>query len=86
MSGETYRATGFLIMEPTRLKWSPENVSGCKIAGIKQKRPTSLPNGSVAVAVTIEIPKAAFEPLRPAALIVVPEELIQHEVTVEATE
>lgn len=80
---ETFSPSGYLVIEPIRSRYSG-NAVGAKLARITQKRPTSLPNGAVAVAITVQLPAAAFEPLKPAALIVVPEELVQHEVTAEA--
>jgi len=85
MASETFDATGFLVIEPVRSRYNG-SPRGAKLTRVVQKRPTSLPNGAVAVAITIQLPAAAFEPLKPAALIVVPEELIQHEVSVEAVD
>jgi hypothetical protein len=38
----------------------------------------------VAIRVTVEISSAAFDPINPEVTIVVPEELIQYPITVEA--
>jgi hypothetical protein len=38
----------------------------------------------VAITVTVEIPSAAFDPINPEVTIMVPEELIQYPITVEA--
>jgi hypothetical protein len=87
MANETVRATGYVVVEGRRSRYYPDNgVESARLVAVKQNKPTTLTGDQVAIKVTIELPKAAFEALRPEALIVVPEELIQHEVQVEAVE
>lgn len=63
-----------------------ENVRSIKVVGYTQKRPTRPRPGSVVVKLEVQVPDAAFLPLRPAAKVVVPDELTQHvPVEVEAT-
>lgn len=85
MSG-TVDATAFLTVEGTRSRYGDKSVRSAKVARVTQGRPAQLSADQVAVRVTVRLPIAAFDPLRPDALIVVPEELIQRPVEVEATE
>jgi hypothetical protein len=49
------------------------------------RRPDQLEPGAVAVKLTVRLPRAAFDPLQPEAVIDVPAELIQHAIDIEAT-
>ena len=85
-SKDTVTATGYLVVKGTRSRYYTNvPVTGAKIAGSRSKKPTTLGEDEIVVKVKIQLPKQAFEPLEPEALIVVPEELVQHVVTVEAT-
>lgn len=88
MAEDTVDATAYLIIEGERYRWDPASapVRGARIAGSRKKKPTQLTGDQVVVKVTVRLPKAAFEPLRPEALVVVPEELVQHVVTAEAVD
>ena len=55
-----------------------------KIAKVTQNRPSTLTGDPVTIRVTVEIPSAAFDPINPEVTIMVPEELIQYPITVEA--
>lgn len=46
---------------------------GAKAVAITQKRPSRPKSGSVLVKLTVRIPAAAFLPLRPEAIVVIPE-------------
>lgn len=84
---ETVTATVYLVVRGERYKWSglrPKPITGAKVTALRQSKPEHLGLDEVVVKVKVELPKRAFEPLEPEALIVVPEELIQHVVTVEA--
>ena len=77
-----HRATAYLIVKAERSRWGradPEtglaSVDSVKVTGSRQTRPTKLERDEIAVKVTVEIPDAAFEPLTPSALIVVPTDL-----------
>jgi hypothetical protein len=48
-----------------------------KVANVTQKRPTHPKPGTVLVKLTLRIPAAAFYPLRPEAIIIVPESLTE---------
>lgn len=48
---------------------------GAKVVTITQKRPQRPKSGTVLVKLTIRVPEAAFRPLRPEAVVVVPEDM-----------
>ncbi|WP_217181431.1 hypothetical protein [Streptomyces sp. AC495_CC817] len=92
MSNETVRATVYLQVQPEYLRWmpdhsKPESVSGAKVVRSTQKRSAAPEPGTVEVKLTIELPKTAFTPLAPEAIVVIPESLTQpHPITVEAAD
>ncbi|OBJ24624.1 hypothetical protein [Mycobacterium sp. 1245801.1] len=83
---ETVDATAYLTVEGTRWRHGTKQVRDAKVVRVTQGRPAQLTADQVAVRVTVRLPVEAFDPLRPEALIVVPEELVQRPVEVEATE
>lgn len=83
---ETVDATAYLTVEGIRWRHGNKAVRSAKVARVTQGRPSNLAADQVAVRVTVRLPAAAFDPLRPDTLIVVPEDLIQRPVEVEATE
>lgn len=48
-----------------------------KVVGITQKRPDRPKSGTVLVKLTLRIPAAAFYPLRPEAVVIVPESMTE---------
>ncbi len=50
-------------------------VQGAKVVNMTQKKPTKQQGGTVLTKLTIRIPKAAFMPLRPEAIVVIPEHM-----------
>lgn len=86
MSSETIAATGYLVVEGERSRYSDHGVIRAKLARLTKGKPATLTGDQVAVKVTIRIPAKAFDALAPEAVILVPEELIQHPVEVEAIE
>lgn len=48
---------------------------GARVVTITQKRPRKPKGGTVLVKLTIRVPDAAFLPLRPEAIVVVPEDM-----------
>lgn len=61
-------------------------VYGAKVARITQNRPGKPKGGTVMVKLAINIPKAAFLPLQPEAVIVIPADMIEvNNIRVEAT-
>jgi hypothetical protein len=82
-------ATAFIVVKAQRGAYrinGKRPVYSAKITQSRQSRPPKLGAEEVAVKVTVRLPKAAFDPLEPEALVVVPEELVQHVVEVEAQE
>jgi hypothetical protein len=57
--------------------WGERQVNGAKVTRITQSRPDKPVGGTVLVKLTIRVPKAAFMPLRPEAIVVVPESLTE---------
>lgn len=82
---ETVDATGYLVIEGWRNRVSGR-VLTAKTVRLTQGKPASLMVDQVAVKVTVRLPAKAFDALQPEAVIIVPEELIQHPVVVEAVD
>lgn len=85
------QATVFLQVAPERSRYYAtddiDSIRGAKVVGATQKRSSAPKGGTVEVKLTVEIPKAAFLPLRPEAIVVVPESMTAaHPITVEATD
>lgn len=51
--------------------------AGAKVARISQKRPDRPIGGTVLVKLSIQVPKSAFMPLRPEAVVVIPESMTE---------
>jgi hypothetical protein len=86
---ETVKATVYLQVAPEWFRFyskdDPRGISGAKVVGSTQKRSQAPKPGTVEVKLTVEIPKTAFLPLRPEAIVVVPESLTTpHPIEVEA--
>ena len=91
MSTGTVRATVFLQVAPEYATWlnesHPNYINGAKVVNATQSRSKKPRGGTVEVKLTVEIPKAAFLPLRPEAIVVVPESLTSpHPIAVEASD
>lgn len=78
----TVRATAYLTIQAVRYRYGrpdPETgmlkITGAKVVKSTQSRPERLERDQIAVKVTVEIPEAAFDPISPAAVIVVPTDL-----------
>jgi hypothetical protein len=52
-----------------------ERVRSAKVVGLTQQRPANPRRGVVVTKLTIRIPEAAFLPLRPEAIVVIPEDM-----------
>jgi len=87
---ETVHATAYLQIEPNyRAYYSdrskPESIDGARVVAVTQKKSAKPRPNTVEVKVTFELPKGAFLPLAPEAIVVIPESLTQpHPITVEA--
>ncbi|WP_193596101.1 hypothetical protein [Microbacterium sp. YJN-G] len=91
MSNESVRATVYLQVAPEISRYyprdDPRGINGAKVVGSTQKRSSAPRAGTVEVKLTVEIPKAAFLPLRPEAIVVVPESMTTpHPIEVEAAD
>lgn len=90
----TLRTTGYVVLEGKRSQYgSPSDETGLRelssirMAELRINRPRTLKRDQISVKVTIEVPAEAFDPIAPAALIVVPGDLIQRgPITTEATD
>lgn len=73
-------ATFYAQVEP---EWShyasrltgEKTVQGAKVVTITQGKPQKQRSGTVLVKLTIRVPEAAFLPLRPEAIVVIPEDM-----------
>lgn len=75
-------ATIYAQIEPewgwaARLEDRP--VTGARVSRTTQRRPTSPVGGTVLIKLTLRIPTAAFLPLQPSAVIVIPEDMTHAE-------
>lgn len=78
----SHKATFYLQLEAEYgSKWSGnervEYVRGIKATTVTQKRPTKPRSGAVITKLTVEVPDGAFLPLRPEAVVVIPEGLTE---------
>lgn len=65
-------------MEPEFTRsFGEDRVKRAKVVGLTQKRPESPRRGTVTVKLTLRIPESAFLPLRPEAIVVIPDEMTQ---------
>lgn len=86
---DTVKATVYLQVAPELSRhWpadDPRSILSARVVNSTQKRATKPQAGTVEVKITVEIPKGAFLPLRPEAIIVVPESMTTpHPMQVEA--
>lgn len=77
MSAAHVDATFYAQVEP---EWSTYTnrdgdrvLRGAKVVNITQKRPTRPKGGTVLLKLTVRVPAGAFLPLRPEAVVVIPE-------------
>ena len=75
-----HSATFYVQIAPEHGHWEDINtgekvILGAKAVGITQQRPKKPQPGSVVVKLTVDLPEAAFLPLRPEAIISIPTEL-----------
>jgi hypothetical protein len=93
MPDDTVDATFHVQIEPDWSRWETTNgeklVTGAKMTNATQARPSKQKPGSVLIKLTVRLPKSAFYPLRPEAVVVIPASLIETasvEVTAENPE
>ena len=76
MTGKHVDATFYAQVEPEFYRYGgEERVRSAKVVGLTQKRPDRPRRGVIVTKLTIRIPEAAFLPLRPEAIVVIPEDL-----------
>lgn len=76
----THDATFYAQVEPVWYRGyagSDPSVTKVRVVSISQKKPTRPRGGTVTVKLTIRVPDAAFLPLRPEAIVVVPENMTE---------
>jgi hypothetical protein len=75
MGQKTLDATFYVQIEPEFVGRENPWVRAIKAVGLTQKRPQRQRPGTVMVKLTVRVPTAAFMPLRPEAIVVVPEDM-----------
>jgi len=85
----TVDATFYAQVEPEWSRWAntvgEQRLVGAKVVTITQKKPAKPRGGTVLVKLTIRLPHGAFLPLRPEAVVVVPEDMtVTEPIEVEA--
>lgn len=72
-------ATFYAQVEPEFSRYADRegnrSVVAAKVVTITQKRPQRPRGGTVLVKLTLRVPEAAFLPLRPEAIVVIPEDM-----------
>lgn len=71
-------ATFYAQVEPVWSRWrtnGEHTVQGAKVVRLTQAKPAKQMGGTVLVKLTLRIPEAAFLPLRPEAVVVIPEDM-----------
>jgi hypothetical protein len=84
----THDATFYVQIEPV---WSPwrknthgdKDLESIKAVAITQTRPKSQRPGTVLTKLTVRVPEAAFLPLRPEAIVVIPEDMLAASLPIE---
>lgn len=79
-SDQTREGTVYLVLKPGRGAFE------LRVDKATNQKPRSTPEGSIVMKAKIKIPRKAFEPLAPEAVITVPEEMVQHPISVEAVD
>lgn len=72
---DTVDATFFAQVDPDWYQhnsWSDPHLRGAKVVTTTQKKPARPKGGTVLVKLTIRLPVAAFLPLRPEVVVVIP--------------
>jgi hypothetical protein len=76
VTGKQIDATFYAQIEPEFFRsFGEERVRSAKVVAVTQKRPERPRRGVVVVKLTISVPEAAFLPLRPEAVVVIPEDM-----------
>ena len=76
MTGNQIDAVFYAQVEPEFTRsFGEDHVRSAKVVGVTQKRPDRPRRGVVVVKLPIRIPEAAFLPLHPEAIVVIPEDM-----------
>lgn len=80
MSSQHVDATFYAQVEPEWSRYAShitgeKRLQGAKVVTITQNKPAKQRGGTVLVKLTIRVPVAAFLPLRPEAVVVIPDEM-----------
>jgi hypothetical protein len=76
--GDARTATTYLQVRPSRY------YSEAKVMKATQKKPEVVEPGCIVVKIALRIPREAWQPFAPEAVIDVPADLVQHPIAVEA--
>lgn len=77
-------ATFYVQVEP-EFNYMGTQVLGARAVRLTQKKPDLPKGGTVLTKLTVRIPKSSFMPLRPEAIVVIPEGMaVAHPIEVEA--
>jgi hypothetical protein len=68
-------ATFYAQVEPIWSRYNRTRLEGAKVVTLTQKKPDSPRGGTVTVKLTVRVPAAAFLPLQPEAVVVVPDDM-----------
>lgn len=73
MTTPSHDATFYVQLDPSLYGGDNPRVREIRAVALTQKRPAKQRAGTVLVKLTVRVPDAAFLPLRPEAIIIVPE-------------
>ena len=77
----SHDATFYVQVQPEFSRYhpagKPPSVTGLKPVTMTQKAPSRPKGGTVLIKLILRIPDSAFHPLRPEAVIVIPEDMVQ---------
>lgn len=84
MSGRMHDATLYVQLAPEFWTFASDTkVRAIKAVAMTQKRPERPKPGTVTAKLTIRVPETAFLPLQPEAVIVVPEDMVAANLSIE---
>lgn len=80
----THDAEFYVRIKAKRYAYGSKAVIAVAAVSLTQSKPANLPKDTVAVKLTVRLPDAVFDALTPEALVIVPAELVQRALEVEA--
>lgn len=82
----THDATFYVRIKAKRGRaYYANTIEGVQATSLTQTKPASLGKDEVAIKLTVRLPDAVFDALTPEAVVIVPAELVQQRVEVDAT-